>query len=259
MPETENQAVMNSREKLQALMAEKYPDKKFGVQSAENAESDSPADDLENSVLEYIAGLEQQIADNKAKNDELVRIVDTDPKAGPFLQRWVESGDPRSALVEVFGDDLASLATEEGRGQFQEQLAGWREKKAAEEKLNEESEANWTRTLETLDAWGNAKGLTDEQKSQIILRLIDIAVGGMTNSYQEKDFEMAYKDSEFDNAVSAAKKEGEIIGRNESIKAARRERSATGALPPSLGGGQGMRIPADKPKPVDNNPWHGLE
>lgn len=139
------------------------------------------------------------------------------------------------------------MSTEEGRGKFSTDLASWREKKAENDKLSEEADANWSKSLEDLESWGNEKGLTNDQKVAVMLRLVGITANGLMNKYEPEDFNMAYKEMNFDAAVADARREGEVNGRNAKISETRKRRQEAETMPPSLNGQGGrMRQPEQK-------------
>ena len=213
---------------------------------------------MEQAILDMMTESEARIAENDSKNAQLVNLFASDPVSAEFVSKWAETGDPRKALIETFGDDLEELSTEEGRSKFSEDLQGWRDRRAENDRMNEEADANWQQSLSELDAWGNEKGMDDDQKAAVILRLIKIASEGLMNKYGREDFEMVYKETNYDSAVASARSEGEIAGRNAKIAEARRERSAANTMPPSPSG-QGIRAREPRPAPTQRSVWSGIK
>ena len=212
---------------------------------------------MEQAILDMMTESEARIAENDSKNAQLVNLFASDPVSAEFVSKWAETGDPRKALIETFGDDLEELSTEEGRSKFSEDLQGWRDRRAENDRMNEEADANWQQSLSDLDAWGNEKGMDDDQKAAVILRLIKIASEGLMNKYGREDFEMVYKETNYDSAVASARSEGEIAGRNAKIAETRRERSAANTMPPSPSG-QGIRAREPRPAP-QRSVWSGIK
>lgn len=106
--------------------------------------------------------------------------------------------------------------------------------------MDEESQANWQKSLEDLDAWGDSKGLDNDKKAEVALRLISLVANGLMNIYRPEDFDMVLKDMNYDSAVAAARQEGEVAGRNAKMTETRRTRANAGDMPPTLSG-QGVR------------------
>lgn len=255
MQKTDNQAVNSSRDNILARMKDRFPDRRYAGQMGQDGQMGT--DDLDQSISEY---LDELIADrdaNSQAHQKLKDLLDSDPKAAEFLDAWIQSGDPRSALVGTFGDDLGDLATEEGRGKFNEQLQGWRDRRTQNDSLNAEAEKNWDESLNKAQAFADARGLSTDQMSEIMIRLVNRTANGLMNKYDEADFENELKALNYDSAVKTAEKDGEVRGRNQKIAAQQRSRMAQNN-PPALSG-QGLRVGERSPKVDSSNPWAGIE
>lgn len=242
---------VSSRQKMLDRAREKFPDRTFADLGAEPQEGVADLDDAIDEMMEELSSRQAEMDEN---NNKLVELLATDPSSAEFIHRWVETGDPRTALIETFGEDLG--IAEEKAAEFKEQLNSWRERKAANDALNAEAEANWEKSLADLIEWGNAKGLSQDQERDIMIRLLGITFNGMVNKYGVEDFEMALNAMNHDADVAAARAEGEVAGRNEKIAAARKGAAAVGVLPPA-GGGQGARTAERKPK-GEGDIWDNL-
>ncbi len=256
MPKKENKTVASPHDQLLERASSRYPDRRFRGQIGQDGQEGQ--DDLEQAIIEMLSESDSCIAENESKNAALVKMFESDPKSTEFVQRWVRSNDPRIALVETFGDELADLATEEGRGKFADSLKSWRDKRAENDRLNEEAQANWQNSLAALEQWGNEKGLDNDKKVEVILRLIKVASDALTNIYSPADFDMVFKEMNYDADVAAARNEGEIAGRNQRIAENRRARTAVGAMPPSLNG-QGIRGEEKQPEKEPESIWSGIK
>lgn len=256
MAQTDNQNAVSSRESLLARARERYPDRTFADLDApaEGQEGMSDLDDAINEMLEDYASRQKTYDEN---NSRLTDLLMTDPSAAEFIQKWVDTGDPRTALVETFGDDLG--ISEEAQANFKSQLDSWRERKAANDALESEAENNWQESLNTLEEWGNGKGLSLEQKRDVMLRLLAITFNGMENKYAAEDFDLAYNAINHDTDVAAAREEGEVAGRNARIAAARRDRNMAEAMPPAASGGQGASVAERRPRRESTSPWAGIK
>ena len=258
MAKADNEQIKSGRERLLERAQGRYPDRHFVRQEGQDGQ-DGQLDDLDDAINEMMDEDASQIATNASMNEKLASILYRDPKVADFLNVLIETGDPRAALVETFGDELAELATEEGRGRFQSQLEGYRERVRRSEELKAEEQKNWEGFLERLDNWGNEHNLTDEEKASIAVRLIDIAQKGGVNMYDEDDFNTVWRGVHYEGDVEAARNEGLIAGRNEHIEAARRQRAAaSSAGMPSISGGRGANMPAPK-APQSKSVWDEVE
>lgn len=238
MPEKEKKAEMTPHDRLLEIASSRYPDRRYRGQIGQDGQEGQ--DDLEQAILDMLSESDARQKETDSRNEQLVKLFKSDPSSGEFLTRWIQTGDPRVALVEVFGDDLAELGTEEGRGKFAESLQGWRDRRAESDRMDEESQANWQKSLEDLDAWGDSKGLDNDKKAEVALRLISLVANGLMNIYRPEDFDMVLKDMNYDSAVAAARQEGEVAGRNAKMTETRRTRANAGDMPPTLSG-QGVR------------------
>ena len=252
MAKNENEKQPTARERLLSRARERYPDRTFADIGTEPQEGVA---DLDDAISEMVEDYATRQATYDEKNAKLTELVMSDPSAAEFIQKWVDTGDPRTALVEAFGDDLGM--SEEAIGKFKGQLDSWRERKTENDALEAQAEANWQESLAKLEEWGNAKNLSLEQKRDVMVRLLGITFNGMVNKYDVEDFDLAYNAINHDSDVEAARIEGEVAGRNEKIAAARRERAAVAEMPPAPTGRQGGAL--KEPKPKKESPWAGIQ
>lgn len=244
----------SARENLLSRARERFPDRTFADIGAETGEGVS---DLDEAINEMLTDFSTRQAAYDENNNKLRDLLITDPSAAEFVQKWVETGDPRTALVETFGDELGM--SEEGQQKFKDQLSGWRERKAANDALEAEADANWQNSLQALEDWGNGKNLSLEQKRDVMLRLMAIVSNGMENKFGVEDFDLALNAINHDSDVAAAREEGEVAGRNERIAANRRERAAASNMPPAPTGRLGGAMAEPKPARTSNSPWAGIK
>ena len=246
MAKTENQALESASMRLKKKMQDKYSDRNYDAAAGEDGVSGEEL--LAESILQTLEEYEGSMNESRTKNQALNDLFFGDPRAAEFVHKWIQSQDPRAALVETFGDELSELATEEGRGKFSDNLKSWRDRKSESDKLNAESEENWNNSLEALEAWGNEKGLDNDKKVAVMLRLVGIAANGLMNKYEPADFDMAWKEMNYDNDISNARREGEVTGRNARIDENKKRRQEMAGMPPALNGqgGQMNRKPKEK-------------
>ena len=250
MAKEETNKKKSPREQLLERASARYPERRFRGQIGQDGQDGT--DDLEQAIIEMMDDTDARIAEDDSKNADLVRLFSSSPESADFLQEWVRTGDPAAALVKVFGDRLEGLSTEEGRKAYADEYKSWKDKAEAEKGQKEGMKANYQKSLEDLNAWGDGKGLSLDEKSQVMIRLFDIVGNALDNIYRPEDFEMVYKEMNYDSALESARREGEVAGRNEKIAQARKSRSAVSAMPPTLSG-QGLRgeeKKPDKPKSV---------
>lgn len=254
MPTPDNKEVMSSRDRLMNLASERFPDRKWKGQIGQDGQEGQ--DDLEDAIYEMISDYSTKQAAYDENNGKLRDLLMSDPDCAELMQKWVETGDVRVALVEKFGDELGM--SDDAKTQFKGNLDSWRKRKEENDRLTAESEANWNASLEALNSWGDSKGLSMEQKADVMGRLLAITFNGMENKYGTDDFELAQKALNYDTAVENAREEGMVAGANAKINTVKRGRAAAANMPPASTGGQGMR--SKEPKPAKpESVWSGIE
>lgn len=236
------------------LARENFPDRTFADLDA--SEPQEGVANLDDAIAEMLQNYATRQAEDDEKNSKLKSLLGTDPDIADVIQSWIETGDPRVAIVDRFGDDLGM--SEEARERFKDNLDGWRERKAANDALDAEANANWQESLEKLVAWGEANGIGFDQQRDVMLRLLAVTFNGMENKYGEDDFNMALHSMNYDTDVAAARAAGEVAGRNARIAAERRVRSEAGVMPPAGAAGQGGRATERKPE-GKSSPWANVK
>lgn len=254
MAKPDKEQVKTARERLLERAQGRFPDRQF-VRPEGQEGQDGQLADLDEAINEMMDADASQIAENAEMNKKLADLLYSDPQAATFLNLWIETGDPRPALIEAFGDEMAELATEEGRKQFMDNWKNYRERVDESKRLREDEDKNWNDFLERLNSWGDERGLSNDDKAAVAVRLIDIKQKGNVNMYDETDMETVWQGIRYKDDVEAARNEGLIAGRNERIEASRRTRgTAERGTMPSINGGRGGSMPKPEP-PKPYNPW----
>ena len=258
MAKADKEQVKTPKERLLERVQGRFPDRRFVRPEGQDGQ-EGQLDDLDEAINEMMDADASQIAENAEVNKKLATLLYNDPQAATFLNVWIETGDPRPALIEAFGDEMAQLATEEGRKNFMENWNNYRERVSASQKLREDEEKNWEDFLARLDSWGDEHGLSNEDKAAVAVRLIDIKQKGNVNMYDESDMETVWQGIRYTDDVAAARNEGLIAGRNERIEANRKTRgTASQQAMPSISGGRGGSMPAPQP-PKKRSIWDEVE
>ena len=254
MAKPDKEQVKTPRERLLERAQGRFPDRQF-VRPEGQEGQDGQLADLDEAINEMMDADASQIAENAEVNKKLAQLLYSDPKAATFLNVWIETGDPRPGLIEAFGEEMAEVATEEGRERFKKNWDNYRERVSESQRLQEEEAHNWDDFLERLNTWGDEHNLSNEEKASIAVRLIDIKQKGNVNQYDESDMETVWQGIRYKDDVEAARNEGLVTGRNERIEASRKTRgTASGSTMPSINGGRGGSMPKPEP-PKPYNPW----
>ena len=250
----------SAREAMLGMARERFPERRFTDIGAEPEEG---ADDLDAAIKEMLDGYASREAEAGEKYSKLTELVAADPDFADLLERYSETGNLRGAILDTMGDDLVNAAqNEETRAEYENQVSDWRRRRDESKALDAEAEANWDKTIQELHDWGEEKGLSLEQKRDVFMRLVEIALGGMVNKYTRDDFELALAalnhDVDVAKAMESGREEGEIAARNARIAAQRRDRMVPGGVPPVSGGSQGGYAREAGTRRNDN-PWAGIK
>ena len=254
MAKQEKKAPKQSRVNTLARIREEYPDRTFDELDAETASEG--ASDLDDAIDEALENLIKGRAESSEKNAALKKLLLESPDMAEFVQRWVDTGDPQAAFVEMYGDQFG--ISDEGREAYKGQIEDWRKRKADNDALEAEAPKNWEESLGKLKSWGDAKGLSAQQQTDVMVRLLSIVFNGMENKYNEDDFNLAWNAINHDADVAAARHEGEVAGKNARAEAKRHERAFAGTMPPAAAGGQAGGVKERQPAQEDDNPFHGI-
>lgn len=235
MAKTDNQQVTDYRAELKARARSRYPDRNFDDKIGENGEVVESGESLEKAIYDIFN-------EGDTNNREILDLLNQDPEARTVLSNFMQTKDMRRAIASTYGDNIGEVFNEENLNKNASDLDGWRQRKAESDAMAAKADENWNNVLETIDKWGDEKGIDDQRKADILARLMLITVAGQTNEYTIEDFEMVNKGLDYDGAVADARQEGLVTGRNEQINERRQSRAASSQMPPVMRG-QGIAVP----------------
>lgn len=243
MEKAENQTLTSSRDRLKNRLSQRYPDRQFTGQDGIDAQ-DVMDDSLEEMFGEYESRENEYNENSKRLND----LFASDARTGALFMKWAEGGNIMEHLIEEFGDEfLDALASEEGKQKFLDAQTRWLDRVNKNKAADEEAQANFEKSIETLNAFQQEHNLTDEEAIAVFDKIHQIGADMVRGIYTAESLLLAYNAINHDKDVATAKAEGELAGKNAKIK----EKMRSGAemqrnLPPSLGG-QGAGVPERKP------------
>lgn len=222
-------------------MRSAYPDRDWDGRDGQTG-PEGRDEGLFEAVMSSLEDYDRRIADREAEAKELSDLLVTDPRAAGLLSAWASGGDPMSFLLEEFGDEFRdALESDEGRARYLESYNKWLERRAKDKAGDEEREANFARSLDAIDAFGEANNLSDQQRVELLGRVNKIACDVIEGVYTEETLKAVHDAMNHDNDVAVAREEGAISGRNERIRQAMRDSKGPAGMPPSLGG-QGSAV-----------------
>ena len=218
-----------NRDKFNARMKAKYPDKEFADDEELFGQIDS----------------DYETADGHAKTiDALNEMLADDPRSATFIQNWREHKDPLYALVEEYGEELVKGWIEEGK---KEEIA-----KANQRYLDRIANNKKLDDL-ILQNENESQAIVDQKKAEVGEETVtkamdfikDIYINCLTGKVTPEMLDMAIQSVNHDQDVAQAQAEGEVKGRNEQIgQKVRKAKQGDGV--PNINGGSAAQMP--KPK-----------
>lgn len=247
MPNVENQSVKSSRDRLIDSMSSRFPDRRFRAESADNAEG-VEVDDLEQSVLDLIDNLDKVNNENMERNKRMTDLYSTDPFAARFSNGWLESGSPFVGLAKIIGTQRFREVMDSPNVQEKlTQIAAEENAHIAEDdRLREERSANWANSLSMLDDFAAKHNLDEDARVNLLLEYIQMADDAYMGKFTEQGLTALLNARNYQNDVTAARHEGEVAGRNQTIQNKLRQSRPSGTMPPSL---SGVSAGAGEPQP----------
>ena len=250
MENTDNQQVTDYRAELLSRAKSRFPDRNFDDKLDENGNVVESGESLEKAIFDIFT-------EGDTNNREILDLLNSDPEARTILNHFMRTHDMRRSIASTYGDSIGEVFSEENLDKNAEDLDGWRQRKAETDEMNAAAAENWDRLLDRVDQWGDQRGIDDQRKADIIARLMIITEAGMTNDYTDEDLELVLKGLDYDGAVSGAREEGLVTGRNEQIAERRQSRARSASLPPVMRG-NGMAVAENRPQ-RKKSPWAGIE
>lgn len=220
-----------NRDKFNARMKSKYPDREF-------------ADDEElfGQIESDYEGAEENASTISALND----MIGGDERAASFLSSWHRGGDPLLALVEEYGEEFVQgLTLPENKEKVAEASKKYLKKIADSKALDEEIAKNDEASQQVLDALREEYG--EEKVDAAISSLGDKLKNWLMHKITKEDVLAEINAANYDADVQKASEEGEVRGRNANIVAKKRMAKAGDGMP-NIGGGVNKPVPKSEGK-----------
>lgn len=242
----ENEKVMTSRDRLKERYSQKYPERDFSAENAEN--------ELDDEVIAELEKFDAELEGYRGNDKKIKDLFNSDPRSANFMVSWMAGGgNPIQYLLDIFGPELQeALESEEGRARIIESTNKWLERKATEEQGMAERMANYEQSINDLAAFAAEKGISDEQAMAIFEKVNQIGFDVIEGKFTREAYEMAFDAMHYATDVEEARKEGEISGRNAKIQEKLAKVNAPETMPPAVGG-QGAGAPEATKKQEKTN------
>ena len=258
MEETENKPATNYREQIVERMKSRYPDRDFSGLDSQNGKEGISG--LEKSILDALIEDDDRLSaygekqkEYDANAEKLTALFNNSQRSALFLSVLADTGNPAVALYKAYGRDAMEALEKDDTSSLISKIEEEDAKaKSEDEQYEAEKEANLKVSFNSLDEWGNEKGLNDDEKVAVFMRFYNIIQDAMDGKYSRELFEMGWKADHYLEDIDNARREGEVNGRNAKIQEITRKRQDAQMMPPSLNG-QGVSEPEKEPN-YDDDP-----
>lgn len=207
---------------------------------------------------EKFAAVVKLLEKNKVFHEKMEALFESEPVLAQLMSSVMKDEKPfLSAMAELMSpEEYSALLENEGGDVIKS-----RDERLGKLKEIEDKEASLSANVEAsagnIEAWLASKTDWDDAKKQDFMDKIStifssLADGKLSDAELEQFAQMIY----FDDAMSQAREEGVVMGRNEQIDDKRLKEKVdkgTDGLP-ALAGGGNAGIPEEKPAPA-NNPF----
>lgn len=238
MADTEE--VKSKRDQHTERLRTKYPDKKF--------EDD---EEIFGQISEDYDRYEQELDEYRGREKTLSDMFAADPRSAQFLTDMRTGNDPILGLMKNFGVEIKDVLEDpEMQDKIAEANKEYMERVAKSKKLEEEYAANMDKTLETLRAYQEQQGLSDEQIDEVMNRIISVVNDGVMGKFAPETLDLFLKGINHDNDVAMATEEGEVAGRNAKIEEKLRKSQKGDGTNPLGGRNGGAKQTPQKPSSI---------
>jgi len=230
MEDIENQQNQDYRSQLVDRMRSRYPDRNF-----DGGDGGNGGNDYDRSILDTFNEYDEN-------NKRLVDLFRTDSKAAAFFNAWVKTGNPAEAFRNLYGHEaFEAMSSPEGAEILARIQADEAKNKADYEAESERISQNYQKSQSILNEWASGRGLSDEDKMDILERCFTLQDEMDEGIFSKELFDAVWKSLHYDSDVQAARQEGEVTGRNAKIEERARQRREQSMMSPALSG-QGSRV-----------------
>ena len=205
--ETKNTPQKSKRELFIERLKAKYPKDNFDDEEVFYGRIGKDYDDAENKLAEY-----------KKHEDGLLSMFAADPRSAAYLNSWRNGADPAVELIRLFGDEvLEALNDPDKQEEIAEARKEYLDKVSKSEELENEYNQNLEASLETLAAFQEENGLSDDELDNVAEFIMTIITDGINGKISRETMDLALKAINHDSDIAAASHEAEVRGKNTKI------------------------------------------
>lgn len=226
--ETQEVETPKGRAALRSRYKTRFPDRNWDEEDDDALADQAIADydDMEGKLKTY--------EDEDAK---MSKLLEDNPQSAAFLMGMANGEDFLVNLQKNFGEDIVEAM--QNPDKLKELAAAnkeYHEKIADAKKAEEEWEANMTASLENLRKAQEEAGMTDEQVTEAMDKLIGVVDAYNSGNIDMETIKLFLNAINHDTDVEAAARQAEVRGRNANIEEQQRRRKANTEGIPKLGG-----------------------
>ena len=226
--ETQEVETPKGRAALRSRYKTRFPDRNWDEEDDDALADQAIADydDMEGKLKTY--------EDEDAK---MSKLLEDNPQSAAFLMGMANGEDFLVNLQKNFGEDIVEAM--QNPDKLKELAAAnkeYHEKIADAKKAEEEWEANMTTSLENLRKAQEEAGMTDEQVTEAMDKLIGVVDAYNSGNIDMETIKLFLNAINHDTDVEAAARQAEVRGRNANIEEQQRRRKANTEGIPKLGG-----------------------
>jgi len=205
---------------------------------AEHPGTEPTDDELLEFIHEKHSGTRGELDNLNGANSRLAEVVGKDPRTGSFLS-MISGDEPTSvpfALSKTFGKDVFEMEgadLEEFERGYQENL----QRLAESDALQQQALTNIQAYEDTLNQFGAANGLSEEQMDEINSGVMQFADNILMGNISQDVIDIVYKGLNYERDVQDAADAGVVEGKNAIIEAKIKKKKE--ALLPDLGNATG--------------------
>lgn len=205
--ETKNTPQKSKRELFIERLKAKYPEDNFDDEEVFYGRIGEDYDDAESKLAEY-----------KKHEDGLSSMFAADPRSAAYLNSWRNGADPAVELIRLFGDEvLEALNDPDKQEEIAEARKEYLDKVSKSKELENEYNQNLEASLETLAAFQEENGLSDDELDNVAEFIMTIITDGINGKISRETMDLALKAINHDSDIAAASHEAEVRGKNAKI------------------------------------------
>jgi len=235
----EKETPKSKRELLMDRLKSKYPDHQY-----------ADDDELFGQIYDEYSAIDEELGKFRDRESKLSELFSRDPRSAQFITDMAKGKDPWIAVIHRMGiDGITDLMNNpDKQEEYAEANKKYVERLAKEKGLEEEYNANLAESMKMLEKMQEERGLSDETIDAAMELVMQIAHEAIMGKFTPETMDMAMKALNHDSEVAAARREGEVAGKNAKIDETLRKPKTGDGLPAMGGTNNGPSI-NNKKKP----------